>query len=153
MKRRVYTDTSVIGGCLEDEFRDGSLALFDAFRAGTATIVVSDIVLRELAAAPQAVLDIFDSVPKEYREIASSTDETDSLAEAYVREGAVSKKHMADAQHIAIATINRVDALASWNFKHMVNPKRIGRYNGLNSAFGHGTLKIHTPTEALNHED
>ena len=153
MKRRIYTDTSVIGGCLDDEFREGSLALIEAFRAGAAIMVISEVVLDELGAAPQAVLDMLDSVPSQHREIALSTGATDRLAEAYIREGVVSQKHMADAQHIAIATVHRVDALASWDFKHIVNPDRIRRYNGLNSALGYATLEIHTPTEVLNHED
>jgi hypothetical protein len=31
---------------------------------------------------------------------------------------------MVDAQHIAIATVNRVDILVSWNFRHIVNLTR-----------------------------
>ena len=154
MKRRIYTDTSVIGGCLEDEFRGSSVALFDAFRAGTATFVVSEVTRIELETAPQAVRDIFDSVPPEYRELAPSTDEADSLAKAYIREGVLSQRDFADAQHIAIAAINRVDALVSWNFKHIVNTERIGRYNSLNLAHGHGILEIHTPFhEVSSHEN
>ena len=154
MKRRIYTDTSVIGGCLDEEFRDGSLALFDAFMAGTATIVVSEVTRRELETAPQAVRNMLESVPPEHKEIAPSTDETDRLAETYAREGAVSQRDFADAQHIAIAVINRVDALVSWDFKHIVNAERIRRYNDLNLDLGYTTLKIHTPVdEVLRHED
>ena len=49
---RVYVDTSVIGGCLDDEFRPASLRLFDRSRAGDALLVVSDTTLAELASAP-----------------------------------------------------------------------------------------------------
>ena len=34
MKRRIYTDTSVIGGCLAGEFSLYSTQLFERFRAG-----------------------------------------------------------------------------------------------------------------------
>jgi hypothetical protein len=37
---RVYVDTSVIGGCLDDEFRTASIRLFDRSRT---LLVVSDI--------------------------------------------------------------------------------------------------------------
>ena len=153
MKRRIYTDTSVIGGCRDEEFRDGSVALFDAFRAGAAIMVVSDVTREELETAPQAVRDILDSVSPEYREDVLSSDDDTDLARAYIREGVLSPKDFADAQHVEIATVNRVDALVSWDFKHIVNSDRIDRYNALNLAFGHATLEIHTPDEALRHED
>ena len=154
MKRRIYVDTSVIGGCLDEEFKDGSVALFDAFRAGAATMVVSDITQQELEPAPKPVRGILYSVPPEYREVVPSTDETDRLADTYIREGVVSQKHTADARHIAIATVNRVDALISWDSKHIANDERIRRYNDLNIALGYTALKIHTPDhEVSNHEN
>ena len=54
---RVYVDTSVIGGCLDDEFRGPSVRLFDRGRAGGALLVISDTTLAELASAPPKVRD------------------------------------------------------------------------------------------------
>ncbi len=51
MKSRIYTDTSVIGGCLDVEFDEGFLALFRAFKTGSMILVVSDLTLVELEAA------------------------------------------------------------------------------------------------------
>jgi hypothetical protein len=42
MKRRIYTDTSVIGGCLDVEFEDASRQLLDMFKTGEAILVLSD---------------------------------------------------------------------------------------------------------------
>lgn len=39
MKRRTYTDTSVIGGCLDAEYEEASQLLIGAFERGDATIV------------------------------------------------------------------------------------------------------------------
>ena len=155
MKRRIYTDTSAIGGCFDDEFRDGSVALFEAFRAGALIIVVSDITQQELEAAPGAVRDILRSVPEEHMEVIKFTaEEAGNLAEAYLKEGVISQKHLEDAQHIAVATINRVDALVSWNFKHIVNSKRIYGYNAVNVSLGYPILEIRTPiNEVLSHEN
>ena len=47
-------------------------------------------------------------------------DEVDFLANLYLTEGAITNKHYEDAMHIALATINKVDVLVSWNFKHIV---------------------------------
>ena len=37
-----------------------------------------------------------------------------------------------DTEHIPLATLNGADILASWNFKHMVNWRRIRSYNEVN---------------------
>lgn len=48
---KVYVDTSVIGGCLDDEFSQWSCALFEEFRLGLKTAVIADITLQELESA------------------------------------------------------------------------------------------------------
>ena len=37
---------------------------------------------------------------------------------------------LADAQHIALASISRVDALVGWNFKHIVKLEEFGAIIG-----------------------
>ena len=103
---RVYIDTSVIGGCLDEEFRE--------------------VEILELSQAAQ------------------------ELAEAYIREGAVGSGCMADAQHIAAATMAKVDVLVSWNFKHIVNYRRIQLYNAVNLKQGYALIDIRTPREVLD---
>lgn len=49
--KRVYIDTSVVGGCLEAEFQAPSVALFEHFRAGRLVMVVSDLFDSELRKA------------------------------------------------------------------------------------------------------
>jgi hypothetical protein len=44
------------------------------------------------------------------------------LVRHYIEEGVVSEEYFVDAQHIVIATVNKVDVLVSWNFRHIVNP-------------------------------
>ena len=51
--------------------------------------------------------------------------EAEALAAEYIHDGAVGKNERADALHIALATAARVDVLVSWNFKHIVNLRRI----------------------------
>jgi hypothetical protein len=40
LKPRIYIDTSVIGGCEDDEFSLWSIRLFDEFRKGLKTAVI-----------------------------------------------------------------------------------------------------------------
>jgi hypothetical protein len=57
-----------------------------------------------------------------------------------------------DAEHIAVATVARVDVLVSWNFKHVVNLSRIQGYNSVNLRLGYPLLEIRTPLEVLPDE-
>ncbi len=129
MKRHIYTDTSVIGGCLDDEFEESSRQLFDRFLRGDDVIVISDLTLLELEGAPQEVQDVLEDVPPAHRENVEFTEEASRLADQYLRAGVVGSSSRLDAQHIATATVHRVDVLVSWNFKHVVNLDRIRGYN------------------------
>ena len=100
MKKKIYTDTSVIGGCLDVEFEDGSNALFYTFYSGENIIVVSSLTLVELEIAPESVKEILKKVPVEFVEFLEFTEEARNLAETYIQEGVVSKKSRVDAQHI-----------------------------------------------------
>ena len=79
--------------------------------------------------------------------------ESRKLAEQYILEGAVSGKFYEDALHIAISTINQVNVLASWNFKHIVNLDRIRQYNAVNLKSGYSILEIRSPREILKFND
>lgn len=49
---RVYADTSVFGGCFDDEFKAESVRFFDEVRQGQFVVVVSNVTLDELELAP-----------------------------------------------------------------------------------------------------
>jgi hypothetical protein len=68
-------------------------------------------------------------------------------------EKVVSEKSRVDAQHIATATISRVNVLVSWNFKHIVNLDKIHGYNSVKIKLGYPMLEIRTPKETLKYED
>jgi len=152
MKTRIYADTSVLGGCEDQEFRDYSRRLLDAFMRGDYTLVLSDLTIRELETAPQAVRDLLDAVPESNVEVVAISPEVDELAASYIQEGAVSSRMRADALHIALATVARVNVLVSWNFRHIVNLRRIRAYNAVNLKRGYLLLEIRSPRELLGDE-
>jgi hypothetical protein len=153
MKQKVSIDTSVIGGFFDPEFEEWSNRLFDDFKSGKRIAVISDITLDELSDAPEHVQENFRKIPEENLEILISDNESRKLADLYVLEGAVSKKFYEDALHIAISTINQVNVLASWNFKHIVNLDRIRLYNAVNLKNGYTMLEIRNPREILKFSD
>jgi predicted nucleic acid-binding protein len=150
---RVYVDTSVIGGCLDDEFRTASVRLFNRSRAGDAMLVVSDTTLAELASAPQKVRNVIEVLPKECFEFVRQNAESEGLAEEYIRQAVVSRRMLADAQHIAVATLAKVDVLVSWNFRHIVNLDRIHGFNAVNLRAGYPLLEIRSPLEVWKDDD
>ena len=52
MKFRTYVDTSVFGGCFDEEFMEWSNKLMDEFRRGEKIPVISDLTLKEVEEAP-----------------------------------------------------------------------------------------------------
>ena len=81
------------------------------------------------------------------------SDETMSLAERYIADKVVGRTNLEDCRHIALATINKVDVVASWNFKHIVNLDRIKGYNSVNLKLGYPIIEIRTPQELVLYGD
>ena len=149
-KPRIYVDTSVIGGCHDDEFREASMRLFAWFREGEAKMLISGVILDELANAPSFVKQATSSVPSEHTELLTVSRAAEELADAYISAGAVGGADRNDAMHIALATLAKADILASWNFKHMVNWRRIRAYNEVNRQNAYPAIDIRTPEEIVH---
>ena len=152
VKPRIYVDTSVFGGCEEEKFRKSSRRLFDAFHRGDATLIFSEMTREELEGAPAGVRAVIKGIPDGHFETLPASEAARELADAYIESKAVGPAHYNDAMHIAIASIGRVDVLASWNFKHMVNWGRIQVYNNVNRKFGYPEIDIRSP-ESMYHDD
>lgn len=146
---KVYVDTSVFGGCFDVEFEEWSNKLIEEFKAGLKVLVISDLTLKELEGAPPNVRNLVEDISGGHKEYVVLNDEARGLARHYIEEGVVSEGYLVDAQHIAIATVSRVDVLVSWNFKHMVNLSKIRLYNSVNLKYEHPLLEIRSPREVL----
>lgn len=153
MKRRIYADTSVIGGCLDMEFAEASRRLIDAFKRDEVTLVLSSLTSLETQNAPAAVKAVLEEVPEAHREYIDMTEEATTLAQNYIDSRVIGAANYVDAQHIAIATVSRVDVLVSWNFRHIVNLQRIHGYNSVNLRAGYPLLEIRSPKEVIDYEE
>jgi hypothetical protein len=153
MTPRIYTDTSVIGGCLDEEFKEASLQLINMFELGAAVLVVADLTLLELEAAPSEVRAVIEDISEEHKEYIELTAEAVELAQHYIEAGVIEATKRVDAQYIALATVHRVDVLVSWNFRHIVNLQRIHGYNSVNIRYGYPLLEIRTPQEVVHYEE
>lgn len=149
---RVYIDTSVIGGCLDEQFKEHSERLFTDFEADRLRAVISNITIAEVLQAPEEVRSLLQHPALKKAEKVYLDEEAVVLAEAYIQEGVVSESNRVDAQHIAVATVYRVDILVSWNFHHIVKWSRIRAFNGVNLKRGYPQLEIRSPREVFYEE-
>jgi hypothetical protein len=153
MKQRIYIDTSIVGGYFDEEFSDATQGLFKRFEDNEIIFVISDLLDLELTAAPENVRELLHRYSPDKFERIQLTEESIKLADSYIAEKIVGKSSLEDCRHIALATINRVDVLASWNFKHIVNLDRIKGYNSVNYRLGYPMIEIRSPKDLLHYED
>ncbi len=83
----------------------------------------------------------------------SWTTETLRLQLAYLEAGIVSDKWFADALHVAMATVSGCSVVVSWNFKHIVNLRKVTQYNAVNMLKGYPTLSIVSPPEVIGYDE
>lgn len=153
MKQRLYIDTSVFGGFFDEEFSEFTRPLFERLQNGEFRLLFSTVTQDELDSAPERVKNLVTGLKAENTEFLETNDEAVELATQYIAEKVVGQTSFADCLHIAIATINRVDYLISWNFKHIVNVQRINGYNAINIKNGYKILEIRSPRDFMTYED
>jgi len=151
MKQRIYIDTSVIGGYFDEDFKEATTMLFDRLDKNEIIFVVSDLLDLELLHAPQHVRQLLHNYSTDKFQRIELTEEAIKLADTYIKEKVVGKTSLEDCRHIALATIHKVDVLASWNFKHIVNLDRIKGYNSVNMRLGYSIIEIRSPKDLVNY--
>jgi predicted nucleic acid-binding protein len=149
---RIYIDTSVLGGCFDAEFEVWSNALAHDFRAGRLIPVLSDVTAAEVVDAPSAVQDLHQEMLLLAGRLLPVTPEVVALVAVYEAKKILPAKLAADMTHIALATLAQVDALVSWNFKHIVRLEKIRLFNAVNVELGYQPLSIRSPREVATYE-
>jgi hypothetical protein len=147
---RVYIDTSVFGGCFDDEFAHESKILFEEIKNGKFKLIISPVILREIEKAPKEVQEILAELPDTSIEMISFSDEAILLRDAYLEAGILGIESKFDAEHIAYASIADVDMVISWNFKHIVHFEKIKRYQAINLLNGYKPIEIYNPREVID---
>jgi len=149
----VYLDTSVFGGYYDTEFEEDTHQLFEKIKLRQFHIVYSNTTEDELLEAPEKVQELLSGMDDALKTRVELNEESVNLADTYLAEKVVGKTSRTDCFHIAMATINAVDILISWNFKHIVNVSRIRGYNAVNMKLGYPLIDIRSPKEIIYNED
>ncbi len=131
--------------------RQATIQIFERLDKNEVIFVVSDLLDLELINAPQQVREHLFKYSADKFQRVELTKEAIKLADTYIDEKVVGSTSLEDCRHIALATIHKVDVLASWNFKHIVNLQRIKGYNSVNVRLGYSMLEIRSPKDLVNY--
>ena len=113
MKQRIFIDTTVLGGYFDEEFKEATRSFFERFENNEIIFIVSDLLDVELIGAPKNVKELLHNYSADKFERIELTEDAIKLANTYIDEKVVGKTSLEDCRHIAMATINKVDVLAS----------------------------------------
>ncbi len=146
---RVYADTSVFGGCFDEEFAETSKMFFKLVKDGSFKLIISPILLAELAEAPKVVKQILTDLTQDLFDFVDYTPEVSELRDKYLNAKVLTNKSKTDAEHIAYATIYNADFVVSWNFKHIVHYEKISGFNSVNLMNSYKLISIYSPKEMV----
>jgi hypothetical protein len=138
-------------GVHDDEFRAPSERFFKAVRNGAFTILVSEPLALEISNAPEAVQATFEA-HRPHMEALETSDAATALANAYLAQKVVPSASRVDALHVALASIAAADTVVSWNFKHIVQLRRIRGFHAVNILHGYPLIEIRSPLEVIDDE-
>ncbi len=111
---------------------------------------VSDTVLEEIERAPAGKRTGLRKLLTSRRfRVLPATPEAHRLARRYLDEGVIPRKYYNDALHIAIASTAGMEAMVSWNMKHIVRLKTKIQVERVNISLGYPAVHIATPEEVL----
>lgn len=105
---------------------------------------IGSIALKEISKLENLIKkqNIRDLIFDHNVKILELSEESVKLADKYMRKGAIPKSEPEDACHIVIASVNCIDALASWNFKHIVSMNPIRKIYEINTKLGYPIIGI-----------
>jgi hypothetical protein len=75
----------------------------------------------------------------------SIDDEVLGVARVYADHLVMPQDNLGDAVHLAVASVNEVDYLLTWNCKHLANPNKVRRIAEINRRLGLMVPVIATP--------
>ncbi len=152
-KIKYYLDTTVFNFVFADvdsEKKEITKKLFRDLSVIAEGIYISSEVIREISRAPEPRRSELEGLVRESNPLLLEVDiETEELAERYVKESIIPVKYRSDAIHIAVAVINGIEVIISWNFEHIVKLKTRLMVNGVNRLSGYHEIEICSPEEVV----
>lgn len=161
-KFKIYLDTSVINFLHADDAPEKKEITVDFFeniiKLSICDTIVSEYVLAEIKRTPNVIrrnqlMKVFEDYPIAVLPNPSVT-EVKVLSVAYLDQGILPQKNFVDALHVAFCTVEKLDFLISWNYRHLANINKEIRFIGKNYELGYlNRFRIVTPTELIGYEN
>lgn len=155
MKSKVYLETSIVSYLTAFPSSDlitagHQLTTFDWWENHRQNfeVVASELVIQEAGLGNMQMAQKRLAILKDVK-ILDINDEARNLAKMLVAKKAVPEKAAADALHIAIAAAEKIEFLATWNFKHIANAKMQAKIKGVIRAEDYEPSHICTLEELL----
>jgi len=152
---KIYLETSVLNFIFADDAPDkkaDTLRLFEEIGEGKFRPFTSIYVTEEIDnASENKKRGMYGLIIDHDVDILQKTDEIKRLADLYVEEGIIPKKYAADALHIAAATVNDLDIIVSWNFRHIVKRKTVIMTESVNLRNGYKKMEIYSPSQVIEY--
>jgi len=153
---RIYLETTMFNYYFEtkrDAYAD-TVAFFEEIRTRKYKAFTSVYAIRELMRAPDERAQKMIALISEYGVTTlDASEEAETLASMYQKQGIIPPGSTIDAQHIAVAAVNDIDMILSLNFKHIVRKKTEAMTGLVNSALGYRPVEIHSPMEVVEREN
>lgn len=152
---RIYIETSVVSYLTARSSRDLLVAARQEatrewweHRTVAFQPLISSLVIEEASAGnPEAAMKRLDICLLLPRLVIDAPCE--ELADRLISTGAVPATEQEDALHIALATLAKVDFIATWNFAHLVGPVAKYRLQSAIEHLGYAPPILATPEELL----
>jgi predicted nucleic acid-binding protein len=152
-KIKYYLDTTIFNFAFAEgdaEKIDITLKLFKELPLIAEGVYISDEVIREISRANEPRKSQLEGLIRETNPLLLEVDvEAEELAERYIKEDIIPVRYRSDALHIAVAVINGIEAIVSWNFEHIVKLKTRVMVNGVNRLLGYHEIEICSPEEVV----
>ena len=154
---KIYLETTVFNFIFADDSpdkRQDTIKLFDEIRQEKYIPYTSDYVLQELLKAEEPKRTQMVNLIEQYNiKFLEPDKNAENLADKYVLEKIIPLKFRTDGIHIAMATINDLDIIVSFNFHHIVKLKTIMGTESINLREGYKRIGIYSPTEVIENEE
>jgi hypothetical protein len=156
-KLKIYLETTVFNFVFADDAPDkkrDTIKLFNEIKQEKYIPYTSEYVLQELQKTEGNKKKQMIDLIEQYKMIFLEADENAViLANKYVEEKIIPIKYRIDGLHIAIAIINDLDIIVSYNFQHIVKMKTIIGTESINLREGYKRIGIYSPTEVIENDE
>ena len=153
---KIYIETTVFNFYFSDDSPDkrkDTLKLFEEIKSGKYEPYTSNFVLLELDKDTEPKRTQMLKLIENYNiTVLPVRGEEQQLASIYIAEGIIPQKYETDASHIASTTVNDLDFIVSYNFKHIVKRKTVTMTESVNLREGYKRIGIFSPTEVIEDE-